>query len=48
MAARTHTLVENCSNTLILHCSASEGGGTAQFASKLIAEREIIREHVSR
>ena len=43
-----HTLVENCSNTLILRCSASEGGGTAQFASKLIGEREIIREHVSR
>ncbi len=43
-----HTLVENCSNTLILRCSASEGGGTAQFASKLIGEREVIREHVSR
>ena len=43
-----HTLVENCSNTLILRCSASEGGGTAQFASKLIGDREIIRQHVSR
>lgn len=42
------TIVENCGNTLILRCSASEGGGTAQFASKLIGEREIIREHISR
>jgi type IV secretory pathway TraG/TraD family ATPase VirD4 len=42
------TLVENCGNTLILRCSASEGGGTARFASKLIGEREIIRENVSR
>ena len=28
------TIVENCSNTLILRCSASENGGTARFASK--------------
>ena len=42
------TIVENCGNTLILRCSASEGGGTARFASKLIGEREIIRENVSR
>jgi type IV secretion system coupling TraD/TrwB family protein len=41
------TLVENCGNTLILRCSASEGGGTARFASKLIGEREIIRRNVS-
>jgi hypothetical protein len=41
------TIVENCGNTLILRCSASEEGGTARFASKLIGEREIIREHVS-
>ena len=27
------TIVENCSNTLILRCSASENGGTARFAS---------------
>jgi hypothetical protein len=40
--------VENCDNTLILRCSASENGGTARFASKLIGEREIIRENVSR
>lgn len=30
------TLVENCGNTLILRCSASERGGTSEFASKLI------------
>ena len=42
------TLVENCGNTLILRCSASEGGGTAQFASQLIGEREIVREQVTR
>ena len=42
------TLVENCGNTLILRCSASEGGGTARFASKLIGEREIIRQNISR
>jgi len=37
------TIVENCGNTLILRCSASENGGTAQFASRLIGEREILR-----
>jgi type IV secretory pathway TraG/TraD family ATPase VirD4 len=42
------TIVENCANTLILRCSASEGGGTAQFASQLIGEREIVRRHVTR
>src|SRR3984957_19041347 len=42
------TIVENCGNTLILRCSASEGGGTARFASKLIGEREMIRENISR
>ncbi len=41
------TIVENCSNSLILRCSASEGGGTAQFASSLIGKREIIRQTVS-
>jgi type IV secretory pathway TraG/TraD family ATPase VirD4 len=38
-----HTIVENCSNTLILRCSASEGGGTARFASQLIGDREVLR-----
>ena len=42
------TIVENCSNTLILRCSASESGGTARFASKLIGEREVIRPTLSR
>jgi type IV secretory pathway TraG/TraD family ATPase VirD4 len=43
-----HTIVENCSNTLILRCSASEGGGTARFASQLIGEREVLRTTVSK
>ena len=42
-----HTIVENCSNSLILRCSASEGGGTARFASQLIGDREILRETLS-
>jgi hypothetical protein len=36
------TIVENCGNTLILRCSASERGGTSEFASKLIGQREVI------
>ncbi len=47
-AAHAHTIVENCANTLLLRCSASEGGGTAQFAARLVGEREIEREQVSR
>lgn len=43
-----HTIVENCGNTLILRCSASEGGGTARFASQLIGEREVTHTTVSR
>jgi type IV secretory pathway TraG/TraD family ATPase VirD4 len=43
-----HTVVENCSNTLILRCSASEHGGTSQFASRLIGEREVLRRQISR
>jgi type IV secretory pathway TraG/TraD family ATPase VirD4 len=42
------TIVENCGNTLILRCSASEQGGTARFASRLIGEREIVRENITR
>lgn len=42
-----HTIVENCGNTLILRCSASEGGGTARFASQLIGEREVMRTAIS-
>jgi type IV secretory pathway TraG/TraD family ATPase VirD4 len=42
------TVVENCANTLILRCSASEHGGTSQFASRLIGEREVARRSTSR
>jgi type IV secretory pathway TraG/TraD family ATPase VirD4 len=45
--AEAQTIVENCANTLVLRCSASERGGTAQFASRLIGEREVIRHTVS-
>jgi len=45
--AEAQTIVENCGNTLILRCSASERGGTAEFASRLIGRREIIRRDVS-
>ena len=31
--------MENCGSTLILTCSASEHGGTAEFASRLIVHR---------
>ena len=39
--------MENCGNTLILRCSASEQGGTAKFASRLIGEREVEREQTT-
>jgi type IV secretory pathway TraG/TraD family ATPase VirD4 len=42
------TIVENCSNTLVLRCASSENGGTARFASKLIGDREVIRPTISR
>jgi hypothetical protein len=41
-------IVENCGNTLILRSSASENGGTARFASKLIGEREVTREQITK
>jgi type IV secretory pathway TraG/TraD family ATPase VirD4 len=47
-AAAAQTIVENCGNTLILRCSSSENGGTSQFASKLIGDRELIRRQTSR
>jgi hypothetical protein len=47
-AGDAHTLVENCGSTLILRCSASEGGGTSRFASTLIGQREIARRTLSR
>jgi type IV secretory pathway TraG/TraD family ATPase VirD4 len=43
-----NTIVENCANTLILRCSGSENGGTSQFASRLIGDREIVRRQISR
>ena len=46
--AAAQTIVENCGNTLILRCSSGENGGTSQFASKLIGEREIVRRQTSR
>jgi type IV secretory pathway TraG/TraD family ATPase VirD4 len=46
--AEAQTIVENCGNTLILRCSASERGGTAGFASQLIGQREVIRTTESR
>lgn len=42
------TVVENCGNTLILRCSASERGGTSEFASKLIGQREVVHATESR
>jgi len=47
-SGEAQTIVENCANTLILRCSASEHGGTSQFASRLIGEREVIRRQTSR
>jgi len=47
-AGAAHTIVENCSNSLILRCSASEGGGTSRFASTLIGQREVLRTTQSR
>ncbi len=42
------TIVENCANTLILRCAASERGGTSHFASRLIGQREVMHTTVSR
>ncbi len=47
-AGSAQTLIENCGNTLIFRCSGSENGGTSQFASRLIGEREIMRRQASR
>ncbi len=47
-ASDAQTIVENCGNTVILRCSGSENGGTSQFASRLIGEREIVRRQISR
>jgi type IV secretion system coupling TraD/TrwB family protein len=47
-SGEAQTIVENCNNTLILRCAGSEHGGTSQFASRLIGEREMLRTNVSR
>jgi type IV secretory pathway TraG/TraD family ATPase VirD4 len=41
-------IIENCGNTLLLRCSGSEQGGTSQFASRLIGDREVVRLQTSR
>jgi hypothetical protein len=43
-----NTITENCGNTLILRCSGSDHGGTANFASRLIGQREVLRINKSR
>lgn len=45
--ADAQSIVENCGNTLILRCSASQYGGTAEFASRLIGKREVLRQQRS-
>jgi type IV secretory pathway TraG/TraD family ATPase VirD4 len=45
--SEAQTIVENCGNTVILRCSASERGGTAEFASRLIGQREVTRQQLS-
>ncbi len=47
-SSEAQTIIENCGNTLILRCSGSENGGTSQFASRLIGDREIVRRQVTR
>jgi hypothetical protein len=46
--AMANRIVENCGNTLVLRCSGSENGGTSQFASRLIGEREVRRVYRTR
>jgi type IV secretory pathway TraG/TraD family ATPase VirD4 len=47
-ASAGQTIIENCGNTLVLRCSGSESGGTSQFASRLIGDREIVRRQTTR
>ena len=44
----SQAIVENCGNTVLLRCSAAEGGGTARFASRLVGEREVGIEQLTR
>ena len=46
--AQAQSIVENCGNTVIFRCSASERGGTAEFASRLVGKRQILRQQTSR
>ena len=46
-AAAANTIIENCGNVLILRCGASERGGTAQFTSELIGEREVEHDETT-
>jgi len=46
--AEAQTIIENCANTVVFRCSSSEHGGTSAFASRLIGEREVIRQQKSR
>jgi Type IV secretion-system coupling protein DNA-binding domain len=46
--AAAHAIVENSGNTVIFRCSASEHGGTSEFASKLIGQREVLHTTRSR
>jgi len=45
--AEAQTIVENCDNKLVLRCGASEGGGTAKFASQVIGDREVKRDETT-
>jgi hypothetical protein len=46
--AMANRIVENCGNSLILRCSGGESGGTSQFASRLVGDREVVRRQTSR
>jgi type IV secretory pathway TraG/TraD family ATPase VirD4 len=41
------TIIENCGNTLMLRCSGSENGGTSQYVSRLVGDREVLRRQRS-
>jgi type IV secretory pathway TraG/TraD family ATPase VirD4 len=45
--AEANTIIENCNNKLILRCGASEGGGTARFASEMIGDRVVERDETT-
>ena len=45
--AVANTAIENCNNAQILRCEVAKRGGTAQFASELIGEREVEHDETS-